>query len=120
MEEIREVTVYTDASGRVYYSQNEDSTLTEHVIMGEWPEIPDKPLHNGYYTYDGVNIGYGYELSESKIQTEILELKTQLRKMDYLTHKELDGEDMSKYGDYKQERKRIRLKINEVESLLCE
>lgn len=36
--------------------------------------------------------------------------------MDYLTHKESDGEDMSVYGDWRGQRKAMRQRYNELEA----
>lgn len=48
------------------------------------------------------------------------QIQSELRSMDYLTSKELDGEDMTKYnekygGDYKQYRRSLREEYNKLE-----
>lgn len=56
------------------------------------------------------------------------EIEAELKSMDYLTSKELDGEDMTKYnerfgGDYKLYRRNLRAEYNKIEeeiSLLSE
>lgn len=53
-------------------------------------------------------------------QNRKLEIKNILLDMDYLTAKELDGEDMSKYdklykGDYKAYRRKLRAEYNKLE-----
>lgn len=48
--------------------------------------------------------------------SEMLDTSSKIRKMDYLTHKESDGEDMSKYGDWRGERKLLRTRYNELEA----
>lgn len=45
-----------------------------------------------------------------------LMLKTQLKQMDYLTHKAEDGEDMTKYGDYTSQRNAIRIEIRDLDA----
>lgn len=52
----------------------------------------------------------------NQAQSEMLDLSSRIRKMDYLTHKESDGEDMSKYGDWRGERKQLRIRYNELEA----
>lgn len=52
----------------------------------------------------------------NQAQSEMLDVSSKIRKMDYLTHKEADGEDMSKYGDWRGERKRLRVRYNELEA----
>lgn len=49
-------------------------------------------------------------------QSQMLDVSSKIRKMDYLTHKEADGEDMSKYGDWRGERKQLRVRYNELEA----
>lgn len=53
------------------------------------------------------------------------QIQSELRSMDYLTSKELDGEDMTKYnerynGDYKQYRRELRKEYNNIEIELKE
>ena len=53
------------------------------------------------------------------------EIERELRSMDYLTSKELDGEDMTKYneqyvGGYKQHRRELRAEYNVLEEQLKE
>lgn len=52
----------------------------------------------------------------NQAQSEMLDVSSQIRKMDYLTHKESDGEDMSKYGDWRGERKQLRIRYNDLEA----
>lgn len=54
----------------------------------------------------------------------IREIERELRSMDYLTSKELDGEDMTKYneqygGDYKEYRRNLRAEYNRLEEELA-
>lgn len=43
-----------------------------------------------------------------------LELMSEITSLDYLTDKELDGEDMSQYGNWKDNRKLIRKAIRDT------
>lgn len=70
---------------------------------------------------------WGYEYTPVTEPTEkdlklrrLREIQSELRSMDYLTSKELDGEDMTKYnekygGDYKQYRRSLREEYNKLE-----
>lgn len=52
----------------------------------------------------------------NKAQSRILELKSELTKLEYLTSKEVDGEDMSQYGNWKEYRKSLRAEVREQEA----
>lgn len=109
--------IYTDSQGRVFLSQNEESTLTQHKVT-ELPPIPEVPLKDGCHIYSDGVFSFGYELNENKCYGAINDLKAELRKTDYIGHKEMDREDVTIYGDYKISRKAIRLEINRIEELL--
>ena len=74
--------------------------------------------------------GYGeYVPDEKELKLgRMSEIEAELKSMDYLTSKELDGEDMTKYnekygGDYKLYRRNLRAEYNKLEeeiSLLSE
>ena len=114
---ITEKIIYTDPQGRVYHSQNEEHTLTQHKV-DQMPTTPEEPLKDGYHIYlDGV-FSFVYELNENKCYGAINDLKAELRKTDYIDHKEMDSEDVTAYGDYKAARKALRLEINRIEELL--
>ena len=46
------------------------------------------------------------------------EIEQMLASMDYLTSKYIDGEDMSQYGDWQEERKQLRIEYRQLENLL--
>lgn len=59
------------------------------------------------------------------IRKRMASIERELRSMDYLTSKELDGEDMTKYneqyvGGYKQHRRELRAEYNVLEEQLKE
>lgn len=65
------------------------------------------------------------EISENEQKRQELiqrqwEIENQLYKMDYLTSKYIDGEDMSQYGDWQNIRKQLRQEYREIESQLNE
>lgn len=64
------------------------------------------------------------ELSEDEQEREewrnrLREIEEELRSMDYLTSKFIDGEDMSQYGDWQGRRKALRQEYREIEELLA-
>jgi len=59
------------------------------------------------------------EEEQDPILLRMAEIKEQLRDMDYLTSKYIDGEDMSEYGDWQQERKALREEYRMLEEDLA-
>lgn len=57
------------------------------------------------------------EFAEQQRQRRMNEILSELRSMDYLTSKYIDGEDMSEYGDWQERRKALRAEYNELEKL---
>ena len=57
-------------------------------------------------------------------QSQLLNISSELKATDYIAMKELDGEDVSKYGDYKSCRKALRAEYNamekEIENLIIQ
>ena len=100
----------------------------------------DLPLYGTITVEDALKFGYKakeYEVTvdeptvvipaeteEEKAHAAILarmaEIRQTLDEMDYLTSQEIDGEDMSEYGDYKEERKALRVEYRELETKLKE
>ena len=120
-------TIYTDVDHRVWTHQELDEegneTRTEHQV-DELPNIEPRKtapnLYDGYLIYQDGVFSFGYELNVNKCYGAIKDLKVELSKTDYISLKEMDGEDISSYGDYKNERQEIRVKINEIENLINE
>lgn len=54
---------------------------------------------------------------QDKARVRMQEIEGELKSMDYLTSKELDGEDMTEYGDYKAKRKALREEYRTLESV---
>ena len=58
------------------------------------------------------------ELTEQdKARMRMQEIESELKSMDYLTSKELDGEDMTEYGNYKEKRMALREEYRTLESV---
>lgn len=55
-----------------------------------------------------------------KRETRIQEIHEQLCSMDYLTSKFIDGEDMSQYGDWQEQRRQLRQELRKLEDNLTE
>lgn len=114
---------------RRYYNKEENKVYYEGRSM---TKKTGKGLFSGIPTEEQLK-EWGYELQEetppqlspeeeaerARIQ-RMSEIQQQLRELDYLTHKEADGEDMSKYndmygGDWHEYRRKLRQEFNELE-----
>lgn len=116
-----------------YYNKSLDKWWLEG--QGTLERENDLPLYGTITVKDALKFGYKakeYEVAvvipaeteEEKAHAAILarmaEIRQTLDEMDYLTSKEIDGEDMSEYGDYKEERKALRTEYRELETKLKE
>lgn len=116
-----------------YYNKSLDKWWLEG--QGTLERENDLPLYGTITVKDALKFGYKakeYEVvvvipaetEEEKAHAAILarmaEIRQTLDEMDYLTSKEIDGEDMSEYGDYKEERKALRVEYRELETKLKE
>ncbi len=54
---------------------------------------------------------------QDKARVRMQEIDAILKSKDYLTSKELDGEDMTEYGDYKAKRKALRAEYRTLEEI---
>lgn len=114
-----------------YYNKSLDKWWLEG--QGTLEREDDLPLYGTITVKDALKFGYKakeYEVTvvipaeteEEKAHAAILarmaEIRQTLDEMDYLTSKEIDGEDMSEYGDYKEERKALRTEYRELETKL--
>jgi len=55
---------------------------------------------------------------QDKARVRMNEIEDELKSIDYLSSKELDGEDMTEYGDYKTKRKTLREEYRTLESVV--
>ena len=60
------------------------------------------------------------EQERQQLQERLREIEEELKDMDYLTSKYIDGEDMSQYGDWQDHRHELRLEYREIENVLNE
>lgn len=56
------------------------------------------------------------QIAAQERQRRMNEILAELKSMDYLTSKYIDGEDMTPYGDWQQRRKDLRAEYNELEA----
>ena len=116
-----------------YYNKSLDKWWLEG--QGTLERENDLPLYGTITVKDALKFGYKakeYEVAvvipaeteeekaHAAILTRMTEIRQTLNEMDYLTSKEIDGEDMSEYGDYKEERKTLRTEYRELETKLKE
>lgn len=121
-----------------YYNKSLDKWWLEG--QGTLERENDLPLYGTITVKDALKFGYKakeYEVTvdeptvvihaeteeektHAAILTRMAEIRQTLDEMDYLTSKEIDGEDMSEYGDYKEERKALRVEYRELETKLKE
>ena len=116
-----------------YYNKSLDKWWLEG--QGTLERENDLPLYGTITVKDALKFGYKakeYEVTvvipaeteeekaHAAILTRMAEIRQTLDEMDYLTSKEIDGEDMSEYGDYKEERKALRAEYRELETKLKE
>lgn len=116
-----------------YYNKSLDKWWLEG--QGTLERENDLPLYGTITVQDALKFGYKakeYEVAvvipaeteeekaHAAIITRMAEIRQTLDEMDYLTSKEIDGEDMSEYGDYKEERKALRTEYRELETKLKE
>lgn len=59
------------------------------------------------------------ELERQEWEDRLREIEEELRGMDYLTSKYVDGEDMSQYGDWQGRRKALRQEYRDIEAILA-
>ena len=60
------------------------------------------------------------ELERQQLENRLREIEEELKGMDYLTSKYVDGEDMTQYGDWQAERRQLRIEYREIENMLNE
>lgn len=58
------------------------------------------------------------ELEKQRLQDRLIQIEEELKSMDYLTSKYIDGEDMTKYGDWQSTRRQLRQEYREIEEQL--
>lgn len=58
------------------------------------------------------------ELERQNLQDRLIQIEEELKSMDYLTSKYIDGEDMTQYGDWQSTRRQLRQEHREIEEQL--
>lgn len=107
---------YYNATTKEWY--NEGQSLTRRVDNGVFSGIPSveqlKTLG-----YEEVEEPKPYiHTEEDNIRNQMYQIQNELSSMDYLTSKYIDGEDMTKYGDWQTKRRELREQYNQLEEQL--
>lgn len=111
---------YNEKENKVYY---EGRSLTHATENGLFSGIPSEEQLKEW-GYEDQSVEHRVESEEEREQRErrvrMSEIQAELASLDYLTDKEIDGEDMAKYnekygGDWHEYRRRLRAEYNELE-----
>ena len=98
---------------------NEGGVLTRRVDNGVFSGIPSEEQLKEWgfeeYVAPAPKEPTEEEIAERERQQRMNEILQELKNMDYLTSKYVDGEDMSKYGDWQEKRKYLRAEYNRLE-----
>ena len=98
---------------------NEKVWYNGYIIVGNTQVInpSDEVLIENGWIKEG-ELGSYIETEEDLIRQRMSEIEEELKKMDYLTSKYIDGEDMTQYGDWQGERRALRNEYRELEASL--
>jgi len=95
-----ETTLYRENSEALYGDITEsDATAAGYVKMTKPEPVIQPPTE------------------QENTRIRMASIEKELESMDYLTSKELDGEDMTEYGDYKGKRKSLRAEYRDLEEI---
>jgi hypothetical protein len=114
---------YINKQREQWYNDGEPITLT----------LDDGSVFSGFPTEEQLQ-QWGFEeweptpapelSEEEQVREEYRErmraIEEELRSMDYLTSKYVDGEDMTQYGDWQSRRRLLREEYRQIEALLAE
>lgn len=108
-----------------YYNKNIDKWWNGEPTM-EREDL--EPLYGKITEDDAISAGYvkmtkpdpiiQAPTEQDNARIRMSEIEKELEAMDYLTSKELDGEDMTEYGDYKNKRKSLREEYRTLENIV--
>lgn len=97
---------------------NEGSSLTRRVDDGVFSGIPSEEQLKEWgfeeYIAPTPQEPTEEEIAEMERQDRMNAILQELKSMDYLTSKYIDGEDMSQYGDWQEKRKALRAEYREL------
>lgn len=93
-------------TGEIYH---EDQPVIRQVDWGIFAGVPteEQLLEWGFEEF--------VTPQPTEAQIRMKQIKNELREMDYLTSKYIDGEDMSEYGDWQAKRKALREEYRQLE-----
>lgn len=97
---------------------NEGTSLTRRVGNGVFSGIPSeeqlKECGFEEYVAPAPQEPTEEEIAEMERQQRMNAILSELKSMDYLTSKYVDGEDMSQYGDWQEKRKLLRIEYRKL------
>jgi len=96
---------------------NEKVLYNGYIIVGNTQVInpSDEMLIENGWIKESEPEAY-VETEEDLIRQRMSEIEDELKQMDYLTSKYIDGEDMTQYGDWQGERRALRNEYRELEA----
>lgn len=107
-----------------YYNKDLDKWWNGETTLYR---VNSEALYGNITETDAINAGYVKmtkpepvmqpPTEQDNARVRMSEIEKELSSMDYLTSKELDGEDMTEYGDYKNKRKSLRAEYRSLEEI---
>lgn len=99
---------------------NEDESITFSALGRLFCGIPteEQLLDWGFVEQVEPEQVVEEDKERENIINRMQEIEQTLASMDYLTSKYIDGEDMSQYGDWQEERRQLRIEYRQLENLL--
>jgi hypothetical protein len=108
---------YYNATTHEWY--NEGQSMTRRVDKGVFSGIPTAEQLTDWGFKEVLIKDYEPTIVDKR-ETRIQEIHEKLCSMDYLTSKFIDGEDMSQYGDWQEQRRQLRKELRKLEDNLTE
>ena len=103
---------YYNTDTKHHYYEGDSLTLQVNGVLFSGIPTEQQLIDWGYTEYEEAQVPV---LLEYERMNDIL---AELKSMDYLTSKYIDGEDMSAYGDWQERRKALRNEYRELEEQL--
>lgn len=104
---------YYNAITKEWY--NEGQSMTRRLENGVFTGTPSEERLYEWGFEEYVQPTAPEPTKEDKLRQRMYEIQAELQSMDYLTSKYIDGEDMTKYGDWQAKRKRLRIEYNNLQ-----
>ena len=109
---------YYNSTTKEWYT--EGSTMTKRLDNGVFSGIPSVEQLTAWGFVEWIEPATTlHEPTEEEVKRQRMsQIQEELSSMDYLTSKFIDGEDMSKYGDWQGKRKALREEYRTLENEL--